>query len=92
MPRESGPNNFFRIPEASEIVGILREIKDDSLVITYSGGEVVISLVFSNILEKATDLIGQRIGILRLNDKLYIRRISDTISTSETSFTNVRRP
>jgi len=89
MLEKAGPYNFFRIPEASEIVGMLKAVRDESLIVTYSGREVVISLA-SNILEKATNLIGRKVGILRLNDKLYIRRISDAISTSETHYSDVR--
>ena len=74
--------SILLLPEGVEVVGILEAVTDEGLILRCRGCCIRVSTI-SSTPERAAQLVGERVAVLRVNDKLYVRRIRGDIPTSE---------
>jgi len=73
--------SILLLPEGVEVVGTLKAVADAGLVLRCRGRDITVSTI-SSIPEGVAQLVGERVAVLRVNDKLYVRRIASHILTS----------
>ena len=81
--------SILLLPKGVEVVGILEAVTDEGLVLWCHGCYVRVSTI-SSIPERVAQLVGERAAVLRVNDKLYVRRIKSDTSTSEATSGKIR--
>ncbi len=85
--RRDGEANNLTLRGLSEIIGVLHDINYEGLVIKCAGRNIRIPAP-PNLRRKAAKLVGKRVAILRIGQTVYIRKLKDSSSTDEESFTS----
>jgi len=78
---------IIQLPEGTELIGILRETTPGRLVLSCRDYNAII-LSNPDLQKKVAKLIGQKVGILRIDGKLHVRKIRAANSISKNFFRN----